>query len=223
VTLLLQQYPTKSAASSDALFAKIVNDLANDGYSIQANALPLGLTDILHTHVVNLPQYKFNLARVGRESNQQLNAQIRNDKTLWIYGDSPAGQEWLKWTQALQLYLNRHLLMGLFSFESHFSHYAKGNYYKKHVDAFKGQANRVLSLVTYLNPQWQDTQGGELVIYNQPGNPEGIKVLPKYGTLVLFLSEEFEHEVKPAQRDRYSIAGWFRVNTSTREQVDPPL
>lgn len=34
------------------------------------------------------------------------------------------------------------------------------------------------------------------------------------GTLVVFLSEEFEHEVLPAKRDRYSIAGWFRVNPS---------
>jgi SM-20-related protein len=40
--------------------------------------------------------------------------------------------------------------------------------------------------------------------------------------LVVFLSEEFPHEVLPTATDRYSIAGWFRVNTSSAERVDPP-
>lgn len=48
--------------------------------------------------------------------------------------------------------LNRHLLLGLFSFESHFTHYRAGDFYKQHQDAFKGQANRILSLVVYLIP-----------------------------------------------------------------------
>ncbi|MEC7468361.1 MAG: 2OG-Fe(II) oxygenase, partial [Pseudomonadota bacterium] len=33
---------------------------------------------------------------------------------------------------------------------------------------------------------------------------------------------EFPHEVLPATRDRFSIAGWFRVNNSTAQRVDPP-
>lgn len=193
------------------------------GYSIQKNALPPGLTNIMRFHLVNMPEHKFSGATVGRARTQQLNKKLRNDETVWIYADSSAGIQWLKWTQALQQYLNQHLFMGLFSFESHFAHYAKGNYYARHVDAFKGQANRMLSLVTYLNPEWQSTDCGELVVYKQAGDKEGITVLPEYGTLVFFLSEEFEHEVKPALRDRYSIAGWFRVNTSTSERVDPPL
>lgn len=80
----------------------------------------------------------------------------------------------------------------------------------------------MLSLFTYLNPEWQSTDGGELVVYKNPGDKQGITVLPEYGTLAFFLGEEFEHEVKPL-RNRYSIAGWFRVNTSTADRVDPPL
>jgi SM-20-related protein len=49
-----------------------------------------------------------------------------------------------------------------------------------------------------------------------------LSVQPLHGTVVVFLSEEFPHEVLPASRDRYSIAGWFRVNGSTAERVDPP-
>jgi SM-20-related protein len=37
------------------------------------------------------------------------------------------------------------------------------------------------------------------------------------------LSEDFPHGVLPAQRDRYSIAGWFRLNTSLFDRIDPPM
>ncbi|WP_408434238.1 2OG-Fe(II) oxygenase [Paraburkholderia fungorum] len=35
-------------------------------------------------------------------------------------------------------------------------------------------------------------------------------VFPRAGTLLLFLSAQFEHEVLPATRDRMSIACWMR-------------
>ena len=38
------------------------------------------------------------------------------------------------------------------------------------------------------------------------------KVIPKANTLVVFMSEEFPHEVLPARKERYSIAGWYRVD-----------
>ncbi|HDX9011350.1 TPA: 2OG-Fe(II) oxygenase, partial [Aeromonas dhakensis] len=47
-------------------------------------------------------------------------------------------------------------------------------------------------------------------------------VSPRGGRLVLFLSEEFPHEVLPANQERYSIAGWFRVNGSGNGRLDPP-
>jgi len=122
----------------------------------------------------------------------------------------------------MQLYINRRLFLGLFSFESHFSHYAAGDFYKRHYDAFKGQANRVLSMVVYLNSDWTQEDGGELVLYTDSRDVEGITVTPSFGTVVVFLSEDFPHEVLTTHRDRYSIAGWFRINSSTNERVDPP-
>jgi SM-20-related protein len=35
-------------------------------------------------------------------------------------------------------------------------------------------------------------------------------IYPRAGTLLLFLSAQFEHEVLPATRDRMSIACWMR-------------
>jgi SM-20-related protein len=37
-----------------------------------------------------------------------------------------------------------------------------------------------------------------------------LDVYPSGGKLVLFLSADFDHEVLPATRDRFSIACWFR-------------
>ena len=89
-------------------------------------------------------------------------------------------------------------------------------------EPFKGESNRILSLVVYLNPDWTADDQGELVLYRDEDDSQGIKVTPTFGTVVAFLSEEFPHEVLPANRDRYSIAGWYRLNTSQPDRVDPP-
>ncbi len=204
------------------LFEAIAQDILSKGYSINPCALPLDLSTALKQHLHAMPQYKFEEAGIGRDQSHSLNNFVRTDEICWINGESSAGSDWLDWAGQLQRYLNRRLFLGLFSFESHFAHYSPGDFYKRHYDAFKGQANRVLSLVVYLNHAWQPDEGGELVLYLNDQDENGIRVTPSFGTVAVFLSEEFPHEVLPATRDRFSIAGWFRVNTSTSERVDPP-
>jgi SM-20-related protein len=193
------------------LFKSITKNIANQGYSIHPNALSPRLLSQLVEHLQRIPASNFKSAGIGRESNHMLNDVVRTDAISWINDESLAGEAWLHWADSLQSYVNRHLFMGLFSFESHFAHYTQGDFYKKHQDAFKGEANRVLSVVVYLNREWLTDDGGELVIYT--GAPElyTLKVLPNFGTLVVFLSEDIPHEVLMAKRDRFSIAGWFRV------------
>jgi SM-20-related protein len=60
------------------------------------------------------------------------------------------------------------------------------------------------------------------VLYQDEFDAQGLKVIPALGTLAIFLSEEFPHEVLPTHRDRYSIAGWYRINASSADRVDPP-
>lgn len=209
-------------AQSELLFARIADDLLNKGYSINPCALPEGLADDLLLQLHAMSEQKFSPAGIGRDHEQMLNRFVRKDTICWITGESAAGRRWLDWTGALQAYLNYRLFLGLFSFESHFAHYAEGAFYRRHLDAFKGESNRVLSIVAYLNPAWLSDDGGELVIYPEKGAMDGIRVTPAFGTLALFLSEDFEHEVMPARRDRYSVAGWFRVNSSSARRADPP-
>ncbi len=208
--------------TSPQLIEKIANDLLQQGYSINPAALPPLLVEKLHTQALTASAARFVPAGVGRDLARQLDETVRSDEICWINGESEAGREWLEWAGHLQTALNRRLLLGLFSFESHFAHYAPGAFYRRHRDAFLGEANRVLSIVAYLNPQWQPEDGGELLLYLDDEKGTGLRVLPESGTLVLFLSEEFDHEVLPARRDRYSLAGWFRVNSSTAARADPP-
>lgn len=211
-----------------SLFESISNDLVDKGYSIRPYALPERLANLLLQQINELSDETFKRAGIGRANDHVINDFIRTDEICWITGSSEAGSEWIKWTESLQTYLNRHLFLGLFSFESHFAHYAKGDFYKTHKDAFKGEGNRVLSLVVYLNQNWSADDGGELVIYDKESTVSSVidnrkvMVTPSFGTIVAFLSEDFPHEVLPAKRDRYSIAGWFRLNNSIANNIDPP-
>lgn len=199
-----------SPASDDLVFEHICQDLTRQGYSIQPAALPAGLAQALALQASDDSLGGYRQAGIGRGSQHLTDRSVRNDQIRWIDEQGRLEAKWLDWSTRLRGYLNRRLFLGLSFFESHFAHYPPGHFYQRHVDAFRGQANRILTLVTYLNHDWQPGDGGELVLYRDEQDVSGIRITPQMGTLVVFLSEEFPHEVLPAQRDRYSIAGWFR-------------
>ncbi len=209
-------------ALEEELFGRIADGIEQQGYVILPSALPESLTDSLLDYLAIIEEQRFHAASIGRGQDQMRNRFVRRDRIFWIDEQHAGSRLWLEWATRLKQYLNRRLFLGLFSFESHFSYYQENDFYKQHVDAFRGESNRVLSLVTYLNKGWQPDQGGELVIYSADGRDELVTVQPGFGTLVLFLSEEFPHEVKPTLRERYAVAGWFRVNGSINEAIDPP-
>ena len=160
----------------------------------------------------------FHDAAIGRGQDALRNRFVRSNKICWITDDDGANP-WATWVASLQAALNEQLFLGLFSFESHFTRYQPGDYYRRHLDAFKGERNRIVSLVTYLNEGWLPDQGGELVLYH---SDESVSVSPEAGTLVVFLSEEVPHEVRSCTRTRHGVAGWFRVNSGLGAQLDPP-
>ncbi|WP_111643143.1 2OG-Fe(II) oxygenase [Marinimicrobium alkaliphilum] len=203
------------------LYEQIAVALERDGYIVLPHALDLAAVDGLFLDLKSVDEEEFKRAGIGRQSDFQVNPFVRSDRVRWLDGETPSARVFLDWMEALKLALNRRLFLGLFDYECHYASYPVGAFYKKHVDAFKGRSNRVLSTVFYLNPVWQPGDGGELVIYDPNTDQVLEKVLPEYGKLVIFLSEEFPHEVLAAQRERYSIAGWFRVNASSAALADP--
>ncbi len=205
------------------LLDRIADDLATTGYCIYPQALPHSLTDRMYQYMQDLEQEEFRRAGIGRDQEHQLNRQVRGDQIRWLSASRPEESAYLAWMEELRIGINRRLMMGLFDYECHFSRYPQGAFYRRHLDAFQGRTNRVLSTVCYLNPDWQPGNGGELLIYADEQAQAPIeRVQPCYGTLVVFLSDRFPHEVLPAQRERLSLTGWYRVNNSLGGIVDPP-
>jgi len=199
----------------------IADQLSTDGYVLLPSALPEPLLLSLHHRAQSLTARHWRTAGVGRAKQYQVDQQIRSDKIHWMNPDNEAEAGFLAQMDQLRQGLNQRLYMGLFDYESHFSIYQKGDFYQKHIDALKGRSNRVLSTVCYLNRHWQDSDAGELLLYTPDGEQLLAKVTPTYGTLLIFLSEQFPHQVLAANRARYSIAGWFRVNSNRSGIIDP--
>lgn len=200
------------AVSADLLVERIALALPQQGWCVIPDALPAPLVHAL-TAQVQEAAMPLRAAGIGRGQEHQVAPKVRSDAIHWIAGSTPAEQAWLQWAEALRLFLNRRLFMGLDSFESHFAHYAPGAFYSRHRDAFRAapqSGNRVLSVVAYLNSHWQPQDGGALVLYDAVTEQPVLEVLPHSATLAVFLSADVPHEVRPARRDRYSIAGWYR-------------
>jgi len=203
-------------------FSNVLMDLQTKGWSVQDNFFSTDFTQALMDEVENIQNAYMLQAGVGRKQDHQVALDARRDYIQWIDPDKPIKRDFLKMMETLRIALNRRLFLGLFDYEAHFARYEKGAFYEKHIDAFKGESNRILSTVLYLNEGWQDGDGGELVIYDEH-NPE-IEVgryPPIKGRLAIFLSECFYHEVLVAKRTRHSVAGWFRVNNTTGKTLDP--
>lgn len=160
-------------------------------------------------------------AGIGRGDVHQLNKDIRRDQIKWIDGLTVAQNVYLQQMAQLQYQLNQALFLGLFEYECHFAVYKQGDFYKKHLDSFRGRANRMVTTVLYLNPDWQPEWGGELVLYNEDSSAKLAVVTPEMGKLAIFMSEQIPHEVLVTHQPRVSIAGWFRCNSSIGGNIDP--
>lgn len=149
-------------------------------------------------------------AATGHGAGRGLRSGVRGDATLWLddarTGDAAAA--YLAQLDALRVALNRRLFLGVDEVEAHYALYPPGARYAKHRDRFRDDDARVVSVVTYLNPDWDDDDGGALRLSLDDGD---VDIPPRAGS-VCFLSE-LEHEVLPATRDRASIAAWMRRRT----------
>lgn len=199
----------------------IADALSDQGYIVVSSCLSSGLLTALQAHCENLSDNTWQQSGIGRHNDKTINSDIRRDKTKWLTNDDATEKQFLSSMETLRQGLNRRLFLGLFDYESHFASYEKGAFYQKHIDTLKGQGNRIVSTVTYLNSDWCEVDAGQLQIYSDDGDEVLQTIAPKIGTMVIFLSEKIPHEVLAANRHRMSIAGWFRVNLSDSHRVDP--
>ncbi|WP_223511376.1 2OG-Fe(II) oxygenase [Pseudomonas sp. GL-R-26] len=197
-------------SSDHPLLLRIVDDLAEHGWSQQNIFLPLDLTRALAAECrKRAAEGELAPAAVGRGPSSEIREGIRGDHIQWIdLGQAEVCDSYLSLMNSLREAINRGLFLGLEDFESHFAMYPPGAFYLKHVDRFRDDDRRMVSAVVYLNDAWLPEHGGQLRMYLD--NDRVHDVQPIGGCLVVFLSGEVPHEVLPATRDRLSLTGWFR-------------
>ncbi|MBL0707491.1 MAG: 2OG-Fe(II) oxygenase [Sulfurimonas sp.] len=191
------------------LYPQIIDALVDKGYIVIKNALEKELVSGLITELKD--EKDFTRAGISGAGDLHLDSTKRRDKIHWLDGKTIFQDRYLNFTDTLKEHLNRELFLGLKYYESHFAIYDRGDFYEKHLDAFRNSKNRVVTTVFFLNENWGKSDGGELIVYDKNDNILA-QITPELNTLVVFMSEVFPHEVKPTNRKRYSIAGWFRVD-----------
>src|ERR1700741_5412593 len=93
----------------------------------------------------------FRAAGIGHHAERR--EDVRGDEILWL-GDEVRAPE------AERLFLDE--------FEGHYAVYPPGAAYARHLDRFREENRRVVSLVLYLNAAWLPEQGGALRLYTSP-------------------------------------------------------
>ncbi|MEE4361189.1 MAG: 2OG-Fe(II) oxygenase [Pseudomonadales bacterium] len=213
---------TRPTPPDDGAFPSIAERIAGPGWAIQEGFVApetcLALAALLQArHDAGL----FRPAGIGRGPRPKLRPQVRSDLVHWIEDACPPTplQHCLDRLEALRQSLNRTLFAGLTELETHLTLYPRGAFYAPHLDQFATTTRRRLSVVLYLNRHWRRPDGGLLRLWTDPSThthrpqPDApwIEVLPEAGTLVVFRSADFWHEVRRARRTRLSLTGWFLV------------
>lgn len=194
----------------NACFARIADDLTDSGWSVQEQALPAALVSDLAAQCRLLWRSEvLTPAAVGPLGEELVLPSVRGDYTRWLDQCPPcaANNLFMAVMEALRVALNRSLFLGLDSFETHYALYPPGAGYRKHLDRFKDNPLRSVSVVVYLNQHWQLGDGGELRLHLPEGQRD---IAPRGGSLAVFMSDRIVHEVLAANKERASLVGWFR-------------
>ena len=192
-----------------ASFNQIADDLAESGYAVSEGFLTSQEIDsILRLDEFEEGLLHFRKAGIGKQQEKQINESIRGDFIQWIdkVNASQPIKVYLDMVQSLIATLNQSLFLSLKDYEVHMTIYPAGSFYKRHLDQFKADDHRKLSIILYLNINWKKEQGGQLRMHLPSGSKD---IFPEAGRLVCFRSDTIEHEVLPASRDRLSLTGWI--------------
>lgn len=194
----------------------LVSAVADPGYGV----FPDLLTPEFQQKLIHLMKHKVDAdalvrAGVGAGAGLKVRSEIRSDSIFWLEADDPAptAESWINGMDTLCEYFRSQLFLPLCSYEGHLARYPAAGFYKAHLDRHAKTQARQISILVYLNEDWEETDGGQLRLYTdieQGVSGPFIDVLPKAGTVVIFRSADFWHEVMPSKRPRLSLTGWLR-------------
>jgi len=154
-------------------------------------------------------------AAIGQGRRRLVARAIRNDWIVWIEPDPGHAIEakLAQRLEGLRCALNQQFMLGLFDLELHLTAYLAGGFYAAHVDRFRDDDHRIVSMIIYLNDgPWPSEDGGMLQIWSEGGPDVGphIDIAPIGGRLVLFMAASTLHAVTATPRPRTALTGWFR-------------
>jgi len=149
-------------------------------------------------------------AGIGNAAARADSRSIRSDKTSWLDAatTNDAEMEFLDIIAQFISHLNRTCYTGLNACEFHYALYEEGTFYGKHKDQFRNNNNRKFSMISYLNENWVNADGGQLIIHHEGREAQNIS--PDNCKTVFFQSDMLEHEVAIATRPRMSVTGWLK-------------
>lgn len=191
-------------------FDTIINSYLEDNIGFDSNFLSITLANGLHQNILQLQQdEQMQHANIGNDKIKDNNQKIRSDKIYWMdkSHNNAFENEFLQLAENFIEHLNSTYYTGINAYEFHYAVYEEGTYYKRHKDQFKNNNSRKYSLINYLNHNWLEQDGGQLLVYQNDGVQ---KIQPQSQTAVFFKSSEMEHEVVLAHRQRMSITGWLK-------------
>ena len=199
------------------LYESIIEDLLQRKYSVIDNFFSTEEVEVLRNGLLaKYEEDQFKKSAIGNKTNELVEKEIRGDFILWLNEAEAGTVENVFFNRVNNLvdYLNRTCFMGILHKEFHYAVYPEGTFYKRHLDTFQNDGRRKLSVVCYLNDEtWLEENGGELTIYvDENGEEKAIDLYPFPGRVVIFESQELEHEVQRVKHfKRLSITGWLKT------------
>ena len=191
-------------------FDLLIDSYLNNKVGIDSQFLNAALAEGLHQNILQLQKENLMVAAgIGNNEVKDAHQKMRGDKIYWMdkNHDNIFEQEFLQQVEDFIRYLNSTCYAGINGYEFHYAVYEQGSFYNRHKDQFKTDSDRKYSLINYLNKDWLQEDGGELLVYQDDAVQH---ILPHSQKAVFFKSDEMEHEVTLAHRPRMSITGWLK-------------
>jgi Rps23 Pro-64 3,4-dihydroxylase Tpa1-like proline 4-hydroxylase len=195
----------------DDKFEELIGSYIQNRIGISNHFITKELAAGLQQNLLSLDEEdKLKMAGIGNQLTQNKEQDKRGDKIFWIdnQSDEPSEHAFLNQINLFIEYLNDTCYTGINAYEFHYALYETGSSYQRHVDQFKNNNDRKFSLIHYLNTDWTEDDGGELLIYRDNKTD---KIFPEMQKAVFFRSEDCEHEVSRSTRPRMSISGWLKT------------
>ena len=191
-------------------FETLIASFIENNIGISEHFLSDNLSNQLKINLLELHKQKLLLAAgTGNANKLAYNAAVRSDAIYWLdkKHDNQYENEFFNQIEDFIKYLNISCYAGITDCEFHYSLYEPGSFYKKHVDQFQNNSDRKYSMISYLNADWIESDGGELLIHQTDNNQ---KIAPTQGKTVFFKSDELLHEVLVTNQQRMSVTGWLK-------------